>query len=135
MQLKEWMEENNISLTEMAERLEITRQHVHQIVRGKSRPSKYLARDIIKVTAGKVSYADLPQEPTVNTGKKQREPFHIVSLKFRTELVDRIDSELKCKIGVTRKSWILEAIEQKFNKSDGCCWCLKEPSTVSTQIR
>ena len=117
MQLKEWLEENKVSLTEMAEKLGVTRQHVHQVAIGKSRPSKYLAKDIIKVTQGKVSYDALPKEPTINTGKKlnkKREPFHIVALKFRPELVKRIDSMLKYKMGVTRTSWVLQAIEEKL---------------------
>jgi len=134
MLLKDWMEENNVSLAEMADKLDITRQHVHQIVRGKSRPSKYLAKDIIKATEGKVSHEDLPKEPTVNTGKK-KEQFHAVTLKFRPEMVQRIDSERKCKIGVSRTSWILEAIEQKFNKSQEAYGCSREACSVSTQIR
>jgi len=59
MRLDIWLRTHRITIKDFAVSIEVSREHVHAIISGKRRPSKKLARQIEKATAGEVTAAEL----------------------------------------------------------------------------
>jgi len=66
MLLTEYLQNQNITKSEFARRINISATHMGDICNGKKNPSLALARRIIEVTEGKVTVGDLfhPEAPT-----------------------------------------------------------------------
>ena len=59
MKLKIYLVQNNITVTEFAERIGYSRSQISNIINGASNPSKRLAKAIEKATNGEVSADEL----------------------------------------------------------------------------
>lgn len=59
MELKTYLKKNAVKVPVLAKRLDITKQHLYEILRGISFPSRKLAHRIKKETNGVVTLRDL----------------------------------------------------------------------------
>jgi DNA-binding transcriptional regulator YdaS (Cro superfamily) len=59
MELREYLFRERKSVTGFAKELFVSRNHMSQVTLGKLKPSIRLARDIERITEGKVTIADL----------------------------------------------------------------------------
>lgn len=56
MDLMEYLKKENISITEFAEKIDYTREHISKLLSGKNKSSAKLKRKIEKATNGKVKF-------------------------------------------------------------------------------
>lgn len=54
MELREYLFRNRLTVTHLSRLLECTRTHLSEIIHGRRKPSRRLAKDIEKITNGEV---------------------------------------------------------------------------------
>jgi|HubBroStandDraft_2_1064218.scaffolds.fasta_scaffold85283_2 plasmid maintenance system antidote protein VapI len=59
MNIREYLDENGISVTDFADILEYSRTHVNLVIMGHSKPGIKMIKKIINITGGKVSAEEL----------------------------------------------------------------------------
>ncbi len=59
MKLRDYLNSQNLSISELARQLDYERAHISRVVNGSQRPSPKLARAIEKMTNGKVTAKEL----------------------------------------------------------------------------
>lgn len=63
MKLKDWMEANKMTGVELAKLLDVSPAYVSSVLAGKKEFSPSIARDIKRITLGRVDFVDLYEEP------------------------------------------------------------------------
>ena len=73
MWIDEWLFKEGKSVKEVAKKLDITPQHLSQVVCGTRKASSRLALEIEKITKGKVTIREILYKPVPKRGKKEEE--------------------------------------------------------------
>ena len=59
MKLKIWIISHNMTMTEFAKKIDVSRTYLSDVTRGTRKPSRRLAKDIEQATNGEVTVKDL----------------------------------------------------------------------------